>query len=178
MKKKHHGAYIFLILVLMIFLAAIAGAYYWDANLRSSEQGSEESDSGEAVETESGVEGSSKESTDEKDNEPESISSKSGNVTVMEPQLEEDLEYTFTITGFANVFEGTVMIRVKDANGKVLKETFTTAESSDIGKTGPFEVTVTLDEAPETETGTVEVYTESPKDGSEQDLVEVEVTFE
>lgn len=79
-----------------------------------------------------------------------------------------------TVKGKANVFEGHVNLRVKDANDKVLGKSFATAC---MGETAcPFEGKVSFSK-PTTPTGTIEAYTTSPMDGKEADLVSIPVTF-
>lgn len=78
------------------------------------------------------------------------------------------------ISGRANVFEGHVGLRVKDANGIVLGEGFGTACMDD--KPCPFVASVTFT-TPSTTTGTVEAFTESAADGSLEDLISIPVTF-
>jgi hypothetical protein len=80
-----------------------------------------------------------------------------------------------TVSGFANVFEANVNIRVRDAAGNILKETFTTATCGtgcwgDFGESLAFEVS-------ERQQGRVEVLTYSPEDGSEQDSVSIPVVL-
>ena len=80
-----------------------------------------------------------------------------------------------TVTGFANVFEANVNIRIRDAAGNILRETFTTATCG-TGCWGDFSETLAF-EVPGRRQGRVEVLTYSPKDGSEQDLVSIPVVL-
>ncbi|MCR4400057.1 MAG: Gmad2 immunoglobulin-like domain-containing protein [Syntrophomonadaceae bacterium] len=80
-----------------------------------------------------------------------------------------------TVTGSARVFEATVNLRLRDAEGREVVETFTTATA---GAPSRGDFTAQLEFAlPATETGTLEVFWYSPEDGSEQDVVQVPVSF-
>ncbi|MDQ3218213.1 MAG: GerMN domain-containing protein [Actinomycetota bacterium] len=96
-------------------------------------------------------------------------------IVVESVKTTQDFVSPVTVTGFASVFEATVNIRILDAEGKVLKETFTTA-SCGTGCWGDFSETLAF-EVPERQQGRVEVLTYSPKDGSEQDLVSIPVVL-
>lgn len=104
-------------------------------------------------------------------------SSTSGNVTVTTPADGDEVATVFNVEGFANVFENVINLRVKDDKGNILAETHGDVLSEDTGKTGPFLVRMILDKEPATKKGTLQVFTYSAKDGSEQDMVEIEVTF-
>jgi len=96
-------------------------------------------------------------------------------IVVESPRTGQDLASSVTVTGFANVFEANVNIRILDAEGNILKETFTTA-SCGTGCWGDFSETLAF-EVTERRQGRVEVLTYSPKDGSEQDLVSIPVVL-
>jgi hypothetical protein len=98
------------------------------------------------------------------------------NIIVAEPAANQSVGLPLTIKGKARVFENTVSFRIKDSDGTVLLENFTTADSQDIGQFGPFEASVNYPEA-KGEKGTVEVFEYSAKDGSEINKVEIPVTF-
>jgi germination protein M len=78
-----------------------------------------------------------------------------------------------TISGTANVFEATVSIRILDAAGTVIKETFTTATCG-TGCRGDYEARVSyaVDEAQD---GTVMVFEASAKNGRPINVVKVPV---
>jgi len=80
-----------------------------------------------------------------------------------------------TVAGEANVFEGTVRIRIVGGDGRVLADTFTTATAG-TGTWGTFSERVAFDPRGNT-TGTVVVFWDSPKDGSPRDVVEIPVRF-
>lgn len=104
-------------------------------------------------------------------------SSSSGNITLSTPKSGDVLTQTFTVSGYARVFENVVNIRVKDDAGKVLYSDFATANSPDVGKTGPFSKSITLKTLPASKKGKVEVYDISAANGKEIDLISVAVTF-
>jgi spore germination protein GerM len=78
-----------------------------------------------------------------------------------------------TVSGFANVFEGTVNVRIRDQNGNVVVETFTTATCG-TGCWGDFSESVVF-EVDEQQEGRIEVLTHSAEDGSEQNVVSIPV---
>ena len=97
-------------------------------------------------------------------------------IQVKLPQKNATVKNPILISGKANVYEGTVRIRITDNNKNVLADTFTTAGGS-MDKLYPFEKEITY-ETPQTENGLIEIFEESAKDGSEIYKVEVPVVFE
>jgi len=79
------------------------------------------------------------------------------------------------VTGSAQVFEATVSLRLVTKDGKKLAEDFTTA-SAGAPERGVFK-TVLEFEPPAAEDGYLDVFWNSPKDGSELDKVRVPVEF-
>lgn len=77
------------------------------------------------------------------------------------------------VAGEANVFEATVSLRVLDAKGKVLQETFTTATCGS-GCRGTFEKKLDF-AVDEEQDGVIEAFEVSAEDGSRQHLVAVPV---
>jgi spore germination protein GerM len=94
-------------------------------------------------------------------------------IVVETPKLGEKISSPVTVAGFANVFEANVNIRIRDKNGKVLVETFTTATCGN-GCWGDFSEQVAF-EVDERQEGRLEVLTYSAEDGSERDLVSIPV---
>lgn len=80
------------------------------------------------------------------------------------------------VSGTAQVFEGTVLIAVKDGSGKVVGKGFTTA-SAGAPRRGTFGADISFTQPITSQTGIVEVYAESAKDGSVRDLVAIKVTL-
>jgi immunoglobulin-like protein involved in spore germination len=96
-------------------------------------------------------------------------------IAVALPQTGASVQGPITIAGSADVFEATVSIRVLDANGDVIAETFAMA-SCGTGCRGDFstQVEVPIDaEQP----GTIQVFESSAKDGSMINTVEIPVTL-
>ncbi len=80
-----------------------------------------------------------------------------------------------TISGTADVFEATVSIRILDANGKVIEETFTTA-SCGTGCRGAYSAKVPFHVGSE-QPGTVVVYESSAETGKMLFSVRIPVTL-
>lgn len=104
-------------------------------------------------------------------------SSTSGNITVTSPVASAVIGESFTVAGFAKVYENVVQVRVKDDKGVVLLETFVTTDASDIGKTGAYKKTLTLEQEPTDTKGKIEFFTSDAATGEEQDKVIVSVKF-
>lgn len=86
-------------------------------------------------------------------------------VWVTSPLPGETIESPVIIRGKAMVFVAAVSGRIKDHSGKVLAEAFTTASEGAPGR-GDFELELNF-QVTEPEEGAIEIYTTSPKDGSE-----------
>lgn len=99
------------------------------------------------------------------------------NIMVTSPKDTEEIGRPVTITGRARVFENTISYRIKDEDGFLLVSGSTTYESEDVGEFGDFTITTNYLE-PKGKTGTVEVYNASAKDGTDENLVSVPVSFE
>jgi hypothetical protein len=101
---------------------------------------------------------------------------KSPNIVLYGPKAEEEIGLPVEIKGIARVFENNLNVRVKDGQGNILVETFTTANSPDMGKYGAFKINLNYAE-PKTETGTIEAFDYSAKDGSVENLTSVPIKF-
>jgi hypothetical protein len=99
-----------------------------------------------------------------------------GNIVVAEPQAGNIVGFPLMIVGQARVFENVFQYRVKDDAGVVLADGHAMADAPDVGQYGSFLLSVHYD-APTTSTGTVEVFSYSARDGSEQDMVTIPVMF-
>lgn len=100
-----------------------------------------------------------------------------GNIIVSEPRAGARISRPLIVRGEARTFESTVNLRLKDASGTELLETFTTAASAEIGQYGPF--TAEFDyPVPSTATGVLEVFQYSAADGTEIDRVTIPVVFQ
>lgn len=102
----------------------------------------------------------------------------SRNIAIVQPIPGNVVLENSIVEGFARVFEANVLYRLIDANDtEVIEETFTTADYAGPNY-GRFRESMTFDTIPTAEEGTLQVFTRSAKDGSIQDLVEIQVFFE
>ncbi len=95
-------------------------------------------------------------------------------IKIFKPAPGEVVTPGFTVEGIANVFEGTVNYSLAAPADHILTEGFTMGAMGDWGYFS-FEIEITTD----IESGTpllLELYTLSPKDGSLQDLVQIELS--
>lgn len=109
---------------------------------------------------------------------PEFISmapSSSLNIEVLSPRSGDNITSGFVVKGNARTFESNVAIRLSDSAGNLLTETFTLANAPDAGQFGPFEKELIFQT--DSETGTLEVFQYSAKDGSEIDKVTIPLLF-
>lgn len=106
----------------------------------------------------------------------ETIAPQEANIRVTSPQPNEEIGLPLVIQGEARVFENTFLYRLRDEDGTVLVEGFDTADAPDIGQFGPFTVS-TMYSAPKGTRGTLEVFSDSAKDGSEINKVIIPVRF-
>lgn len=96
-------------------------------------------------------------------------------IVVEDPAPGAELSSGGAVSGFANVFEANVSIRLLDSNGNVLVETFTTATCGS-GCWGDFEHDIEFDVTDQQE-GRLEVLTYSAEDGSPQDIISLPVVL-
>ena len=97
-------------------------------------------------------------------------------IVVESPEPGASVSSPVTISGTASVFEGTLQLRILDADGEAIASAFTTA-SAGAPERGDFseEVEFTVDEAQD---GVVEVFEQnvaSPEESPERELFTVEV---
>ena len=83
----------------------------------------------------------------------------------------------FVFFGTTIVFENQFAWRVKDGKGNVLAGSPAYAQSPDMGLPGAFRIRGIFDRLPDAQEGTLELYDESAKDGSEIMLISVPVRF-
>lgn len=98
------------------------------------------------------------------------------NIVVYSPQPQERVGLPLKIEGMARVFENLLNYRLLDANWEILAEGFTTALAPDIGQFGSFGVEVNYPE-PKGADGLLEVFSLSPKDAAEINMVRIAVQF-
>ena len=96
----------------------------------------------------------------------------SGEITIDSPFDNSSVPLTFTVMGQARVFESALQVRVKDALNQVVSTHIVTATAPDIGQFGAYSQVVTL---PMAGWYTVEAFSQSAKDGSEINLVSIQV---
>lgn len=176
-----------LIAIIIIFLAiAVGGGTYLYLNLSKAKKENKRAEE-KVAELEKEIKelkDSKKEKAEEEKAAAETVQkateekSQSGQTVVTKPLDDETIGNPVTIAGRAIAFESQVNIRIKDANGKVLKEAYTTTDAKDAGEFGNFSVSVGYS-APATSTGMIEVYQVSMADGSdsEKDKVTISVKF-
>jgi len=99
------------------------------------------------------------------------------NIKITSPVPNAKLTSPFTVAGEARVFENVVNIRVTNAKGETMIQETGYAKAPDAGQFGPFSVNISY-QFKNTKEGFVEVYHASAKDGSDQDLIRIPVTFE
>lgn len=103
--------------------------------------------------------------------------SASKNVIVSSLIENQVLPNPFIILGRGRAFENVISWRVRDSHRNTVAQGTIMTNAKDVGLYGAFRVSAFYDQLPETDTGTVEVFTASPKDGSDQDMVRIPVQF-
>lgn len=94
----------------------------------------------------------------------------SDSIAVYAPRAGDEVARSFTVSGLARTFEGTVTWRVRDSSDRVVASGFTTASIGTSAAWGTLQTTVTV---PASVSGTVklEVLWGSPRDGSDMGIV-------
>ncbi len=95
---------------------------------------------------------------------------------VASPIPHQEITSPVKVSGRSNFFEGNTRIRIKDDNGEILANTFTTAKGW-MGKLHSFSKNVYYT-MPFSEKGIVEIFEDSAKDGSEINKIIIPVIFE
>jgi len=115
---------------------------------------------------------------DEEDDNTGATNPQTGNIRVETPASGETVTSPFEVTGEANVFEGTVLVRIRNQDGKiVVPELVVTARPEEVGEFGPFKIKINY-QFHATKEGTVEVFSQDAKDGTEINMVEIPVKFD
>lgn len=160
-----------LLTVIAIIIVLAVGGLMWASSNNVGDDGDNNNNGGQAA-ADTDADG-----IDDRTAHEAPVVSDSQNVKVTSPDPNQRVgSHALTIVGEARVFENTYNWRVKDDAGTVIASGFGTANAPDIGQYGPFVVYATYSATPG-ETGTVEVYSLSARDGSEQDMVRIPVTF-
>jgi len=105
------------------------------------------------------------------------VRSPSGDLVVELPTYDALIRSPVTLKGKVRSFESGFAWRLKDARGKVLSSGSGTATGGEMGQLNPFSITVKFTPPTPPDPGTLEVFTTSAKDGSEENLVKVPVRF-
>lgn len=96
-------------------------------------------------------------------------------VLVTAPSMGERISSPVTVKGTADVFEATLQMRLLDAEGNRLARAFTTATCG-TGCRGDFAHDLTF-QVDREQHGVLEVWWDSPEDGSRKDVVQIAVTL-
>jgi Immunoglobulin-like domain of bacterial spore germination len=96
-------------------------------------------------------------------------------ISVQSPTIGETVSSPVAISGSANVFEATVSLRILDESGREIARGFTTATCG-TGCRGTYSTTLSYNVDHE-QSGTVEVFESSAKDGSPINVVSIPVTL-
>ena len=105
----------------------------------------------------------------------DSTVSNSGNVEVYTPIGGEKISSPYLLTGKARAFENVVNYELTDKEGNILADGFINAKAADVGQFGDFETSLVF--VTPFDSGKLEVFTISAKDGSRQDIVSIKVKF-
>ncbi|OGY92274.1 MAG: hypothetical protein A3H70_03470 [Candidatus Komeilibacteria bacterium RIFCSPLOWO2_02_FULL_48_11] len=106
----------------------------------------------------------------------EPIVSESGNIKVTQPQPNSLVSSPMLVKGQARTFESTFQMVLKDGDGKEVTKKTVTYTAPDPSQFGDFGELLLFD-TPKIDSGTLEVYSNSAKDGAVQDLVSIPVKF-
>lgn len=101
----------------------------------------------------------------------------SANIVVFYPLPGTHVAPGQIMTGSARAFEAAMLYQIRDASGRVVTRERPFMTSAGAPAFGSFSVPLAFDAQPSSGTGTILVYTRSARDGSIQDLVEVNVMF-
>lgn len=100
------------------------------------------------------------------------------NIIVTSPKAHQQISLPIYITGKARVFENQLQYRLIECDGNIIRQDVASAHSPDMGLFGPFEVKIDIIPDPEGEYGCLEVFSASPKDGSDINIVNVPIRFD
>jgi hypothetical protein len=104
--------------------------------------------------------------------------SASQNVVVASIVKNQTLSNPFVVLGRARSFENQISWRVRDGHDRIVAGGSALTNAPEAGRYGQFRARAFYDRVPETDAGTVEVFTVSPANGVEQDLVSIPVKLE
>lgn len=107
---------------------------------------------------------------------PEEEEESEASIRVSSPKSGDIASFPLGLEGEARTFEGTVRYRLRDADGSILADGFTTAEVEEAGEFSPFSADITYSQ-PSGEQGTLDVFEESAMDGEVSSLVAIPLHF-
>ena len=96
-------------------------------------------------------------------------------ITVQSPVIGAQVGNPVVVSGTADVFEATVIVRILDSAGHEIARTFTTATCG-TGCRGDYSVTISYS-VPRTQPGTIVVFESSAKDGQPVNVQQIPVTL-
>lgn len=105
-----------------------------------------------------------------------SATSLSQNVVVVSPEPGATVTSPLIVTGFARVFEGQFGWRIMDSTGVIVATGYAMTRAEDVGSYGPFSFEVFLP-ALTAQAFSLQVFSASPKDGTDQDVVTVDLNL-
>jgi hypothetical protein len=97
-------------------------------------------------------------------------------ITVDSPESGATVSVPIKVRGTASVFEATLLVAVKDSRGNTLCRVVAQASEGAPGR-GDYKVEIAFPPPADAMKGSIDAFTESPKDGSVEDLVSVPVTI-
>jgi germination protein M len=97
-------------------------------------------------------------------------------ILVESPTLGATIASPVRIAGTANVFEAVFKVNLVDDDGLIVAEQVVHA-SSGTGTRGTFDVTIPFETQTPGQTGSIIVFSDSPKDGSQINVVEIPIKF-
>jgi hypothetical protein len=97
-------------------------------------------------------------------------------ISIDSPESGDTVSVPIKVGGTASVFEATLQVAVRDAQGNTLCQVVATASEGAPGR-GDYEVEIAFAPPADAMKGSIDAFTESPKDGSVEDLVSVPVTI-
>ena len=99
-----------------------------------------------------------------------------GNITIADLAHYSEVTSPITLSGTANVFEGSFQVKLIDCDGnKVIKQVNGQTQAGEVGVSNPYTVTITYSASYAGHYAYIEAYDLSAKDGSVQDLIQVPV---
>jgi hypothetical protein len=96
-------------------------------------------------------------------------------IVIRQPQPHDIVDEPIQVSGISTAFEGTITVRVRDRNGvQIALQGFTVPGGFLLGN---FQLTMPIKTIPKTPSGTLEVFSVSPADGSIIDKVSIPIIF-